>query len=577
MWLCALSIPFSVMAERPSLEPALSNAAAEDSCRSDPETTAGSAAELPDEMQMDVGTVSASRNNSESSESADAGAIRSAYSEGDTADLHNADAGQNSTLERTASTVESADPMQTDGDVAISPGSECRSLIEISEKTGVANSVQGDPKPPNAAGRQDSLLSTSVRNFEPPRAENLQLANASSGLHAEGITDACTPLVDDPHLRQASSDDGRAPLGKSRAAHKRVNWVDEKHLGPLAATEDGSPYVERGLGLTAGGQHWVKKRVRRLSVEGVNGARSKHRSRGHRSWPARRIKGFGGFEELGLQRAHKKRASEVGGEADALLEQEAIVRSVREMRATITGSKITPGEASESGTASAEAAAKNGVAGSSGDSRIGASVKRGIGRNEPSKSAGMSPGTIGSVAIQDAEVEIRAPTPAMVGHQGWSPVNSQAQEGRNGGHVDMGEGRRGESLFRMPPSSNAAMAFSTGSAKTSTPVPAAARRGSFAGMNGYSGGAFAAIELNRGSGKAGRLSSVGGEDIVLEKRASAPVQRWQLMGGGERLSREKDPLFGGLQPDHKCEPAQRCLFTECPDLLHFVEVYMGSL
>lgn len=576
MWLCARSaFRFSVMAERPSLEPALSNAAAEDSCRSDPETMAGSAAELPDEMQMDVGTVSASRNNLESLESADAGANRGAYSEGDAADLHNADTGQDSMLERTASTVESADPMQTDGDVAIAPGSECRSPTEISEKTGVANSVQGDPKPPNAAGRQDSLLSTSVRKFEPPWAENLQSANASSGLHAEGVTDACTPPVDDPHLRQASSDDGRAPLGKSRAAHKKVNWVDEKHLGPLAATEDGSPYVERGLGLTAGGQHWVKKRVRRLSVEGVNGARSKHRSRGHRSWPARRIKGFGGFDELGLQRAHKKRASEVGGEGDALLEQEAIVRSVREMRATITGSKSGRGEASESGTA--EAAAKSGVAGSSGDSRIGASVERGVGRNKPSKSAGMSPGTIGSVAIRDAEVEGRAPTPAMLGHQGWSPINSQAQEGRNGVHVDMGEGRRGESLFRMPPSSNAAMAFSIGPAKTSRPVPAAARRGSFAEMNGYSGGAFAAIELNPGSGKAGRSSSVGGEDIVLEKRASAPVHRWQLMGGGERLSREKDPLFGGLQPDHKREPAQRCLFTECPDLLDFEEVYMGGL
>jgi hypothetical protein len=577
MWLCAGSaLRLLAMAECPSLKPALSNAAAEDSCWSDPETRAGTAADLPDEMLMDVGTASASGVSPERLESADAGVNGGAYSEGDTASLHNADIGQDSTLERTASTVEPVDAMRTDGGVPLAPGSDGRSPTEILEKTGVADGAQGDPKPPNAAGRQDSLLSTSVRKFEPPRSENLQLANAFSGLHAEGVTNACTPPVNDLHSRQASHD-GRAPLGKSRSAHKRVNWVDEKHLGPLAATEDGSPYVKRGLGLTVGGQHWVKKRVRRLSVEGVNGARSKHRSRGHRSWPARRIKGFGGFEELGLQRAHKKRASEVGGEADALLEQEAIVRSVREMRATITGSKITPGEASESGTASAEAAAKNGVAGSSGDSRIGASVKRGIGRNEPSKSAGMSPGTIGSVAIQDAEVEIRAPTPAMVGHQGWSPVNSQAQEGRNGGHVDMGEGRRGESLFRMPPSSNAAMAFSTGSAKTSTPVPAAARRGSFAGMNGYSGGAFAAIELNRGSGKAGRLSSVGGEDIVLEKRASAPVQRWQLMGGGERLSREKDPLFGGLQPDHKCEPAQRCLFTECPDLLHFVEVYMGSL
>jgi hypothetical protein len=555
MWLCAGSaLRLLAMAECPSLKPALSNAAAEDSCWSDPETRAGTAADLPDEMLMDVGTASASGVSPERLESADAGVNGGAYSEGDTASLHNADIGQDSTLERTASTVEPVDAMRTDGGVPLAPGSDGRSPTEILEKTGVADGAQGDPKPPNAAGRQDSLLSTSVRKFEPPRSENLQLANAFSGLHAEGVTNACTPPVNDLHSRQASHD-GRAPLGKSRSAHKRVNWVDEKHLGPLAATEDGSPYVKRGLGLTVGGQHWVKKRVRRLSVEGVNGARSKHRSRGHRSWPARRIKGFGGFEELGSQRAHKKRASEGGGEADALLEQEAIVRSVREMRATITGSKSAPGEASESGAA----AAKSGGAGSSGDSRFGAWVERKVGRNEPSNSADMSPGIIGSVALREAE-EGRPLTPAVVGNQGWSPVNNQAQEGRNGGHVD--KGYRGQSPFRIPPSGNASLAFSMGPGRE--PLQATVRRGDFADVNGYSGGTFAAIELNRGGGKAGRSSSVGEEDVVLEKRASAPVQGWQLMGGGERLSLEKDPLFGGLQPDHKREPAQRCLSTVCP-------------
>ncbi|GAQ89230.1 hypothetical protein KFL_005000070 [Klebsormidium nitens] len=158
------------------------------------------------------------------------------------------------------------------------------------------------------------------------------------------------------------STEQRAP--ENNAVRKRVRWVDEKRLGPLAAAEDGSPYTERGLGLTAGGQRWTKKRVRRLSVEGVRGSRYKHRLKGrrgtigfgreeevesgarlgtaHRKWGSWKANGD---EETGdsLGRAHgtdlhkpTRFGEEAKLDADALLERQAIVESVRQLRARIS-------------------------------------------------------------------------------------------------------------------------------------------------------------------------------------------------------------------------------------------------
>lgn len=149
---------------------------------------------------------------------------------------------------------------------------------------------------------------------------------------------------------------------ENNAVRKRVRWRDEGRVGPLAAAEDGSPYMERGLGLTAGGQRWTKKRVRRLSVEGVRGSRYKHRLKGRRGTigfgreeeAASRATSGGAHGKWGLGkvdgddetggRAHGKQhlhnttrfRDEATLDADALLERQAIVESVRELRARVS-------------------------------------------------------------------------------------------------------------------------------------------------------------------------------------------------------------------------------------------------